>query len=745
MDLIADQFRDAASRNPQALAIIDGPNRITYGQLASRVEDVARSLVALAAIRDPQAPRLIAIMMSHSAEAVTVILGAVLAGWAYTPLDVDAEPDTLVQMLTRCGSTIVVTDHAHMVKAQEISGRQHMVLDTESLLQRRPLPASATGPAEMTSDALAYILYTSGSRGPAKPVYHTRASLLRSVACYRADSNLEAMDRVSLMMPLWFTPSVFCLFGSLLSGATLCVFDKRHGFGSAISNWVKSQKLTLLYMTPTIFRRWANTLPDFNTNTASTASFRMIQLAGEPLLASDVALFQRKFADGVKLYNGMGTAETSCAARFFIDHEMTFPDGSVPIGYPYDDVALIVRNADGRIVGAGEVGNLFIRPNLIADDEFDTGDLAMREEGGRLVHFGRSGDHVIIDGVVVDLFEIESLLMHRSDVREAAIFVESADGAPSLTAAITFVRDVKTVPEDLQVALAVDLPEQMIPTSWIVSESLPILGTGKLDRTALKALARYTPQPKPTSPGRSDTLDADLLDLFRRILGKPDLAANHNFFNAGGNLAMALELTMEIERKFGTGLSVSRLGRAPTAINLAHALRRQSMAGHVEPSIHGLLGTVWQLDHSRALQIRPLKLSALPATTRSLLDHDQSMTATLQVWSASPVSLNVLAQRQAGRFFMRKIELAGGGRTLAIAGIRIDLAVFAPSVRLEILAGDTPFGMIVERNRIQTQHRLQQVFETLSGEQTSFGRTNRIEDTTGAVLADVVEVLSSTL
>ena len=743
MDIIASRFAEALALDPHAIAIDSATKQVSYERLAVSAAQLGQELDTLERTLGPQTSRLVAVLAEHSADAVTAIFGTVLSGWSYTPLDPHASESELAHMLKASGASVLIADRSNITRAQTVADGALPVLMLEGVLEgaaeQKDAPDHKGASTEM--DAPAYTLFTSGSSGQPKPVCHSRASLIRSVDCYTADSDLCPEDRVSLVTPLGFTPSVFCLFGALLSGARLCVFDASQHQGRALRDWVAAQDLTLLYTTPTLFRRWAGALPDYHdAMPGAPVSLRMIQLAGEPLLASDVALFQRKFSPSVRLYNGMGTTETSCAARFMIDHTMTFANGSVPIGFPYADTDLIIRNGAGRILGAGEIGTLHIRSKWTnePDAEFNTGDMAMADEGGRLSHFGRAEDRVQIDGVHVDLLEIESLLMQTPAVSEAVAIPVDDEAGPALAAFVSLSGVAMRI-EELRDVLARELPAQMVPTYWSALEALSILSAGKIDRLALRALVSETAIRFDPVPYTADKMDAYVLDTVRRILGEPYLAPNADFFASGGDVRSGLELVMAVERDLGIGLSLSRLARASTPINLAHQLRRQKAGGDMDGVPVNDLAAVWQLDHSAPLTMTPISTN-LPSAARALLDHQDSMTATLATWSGQAVSLNVLAQRQLGRYFMRKIELVcAPARTLAIAGIRIDLTAFSPPIRLEIMAGDIPFGRILNTHNITTQHDPQGFFVTDDGR---YGRTNRIKDEAGTVLADVIEVLS---
>lgn len=743
MDLIAHRFAKAVELNPNAIAIDGADGTYTYADLATLAGRVAAYLSDLSQNLDQDQPRIAGVYAKHGPDAIVSILGIVLAGWTFTPVDTNSEYKAAARMLASAGALVVFTDATNMDRVSELARDIHMVLSLPEIYQGMSNENVRLAPVQ--TNAPAYILHTSGSSGEPKAIAHSRASLIRSVECYCSDSNLEAGDRVSLAMPLGFTPSVFSVFGTLLSGATLCPLDITHGGMSEITGWAYARKLTLLYTTPTVFRRWASGLPDVGKADASSGlPLRMIQLAGEPLLASDVALFKRKFPPTVHLYNGMGTTETSCAARFVIDHSMSFSDGPVPVGYPYDDIELVLRNQAGRMLGAGEIGELSIGGDCLkllnTGAEFETGDLAMCDEGGRFTHLGRGSDRVIINGVSVDLPEIESLLMKMDQVNEAAVIAVGTQSELKLAAFVSFADNADADTQTVQHFLSEQLPQQMVPAYCVGINNLPILPVGKVDRLALHDLVPDTPSHTHISARDPDTIDDVVMKAFCGVLGLASLPQNADFFELGGTAHAALELVMRIESDLGIGLSVSRFSHAPTPVNLAHELRCQLRHGEQANGLSDM-DQVWQLDHSPAPERTKIDVAQIPEPQRTLLDHQNSMTATLARWAKCDVSLRVLAQRQAGRYFMRKIELVSAtGYGLAVAAIRIDLKAFASDVRLEIISGDTPFGTTMSKHGIELKHEPEGFFRS----DAKFGRTNRIKDQNGHFLADVTEVLRET-
>ena len=323
----------------------------------------------------------------------------------------------------------------------------------------------------------------------------------------------------------------------------------------------------------------------------------MVMLAGEPMLSSDVTLFKQNFSAETRLYNGMGTSETSCVARYFVDRTLSYRDGRIPIGVAYDDIDARIESAAGQLLGPNETGELvlvgqhFSRGYTHADSEsqnrfeFDadnktwryrTGDLVKRLDDGQLVHCGRLDAQVKVNGVRIELDEIESALLSHDRVSEVAVLTTQDPNQETSLIAYVAGRDIEELsPQKLREYLLTKLPSAFVPGTFVNLASLPMLSAGKVDKTTLRSI-----EVKPTTSETPDTeprdhFEQEILNGFRHAFDDPGFGFTDDFFEHGGDSLRALDVAIAIEERTGYPVSSSSMMSYPTPINMAHHLKGQ--------------------------------------------------------------------------------------------------------------------------------------------------------------------------
>lgn len=452
---VAAAFATVSARQPDALAVVGRTRRLTYGEL-----DAASRALSLPGTGP------VALVLAHGAPLAIGLLAAFRAGRVAVPIDPSMPAPRRERILDDAGADAVVT--------------------ADGAVRRDVEPATIAHPRVVAPDAVAMLLYTSGSTGAPTGVVYSHDRLLERVV-RRDRFGLGPGDRLGV-----FGSAGMNLFRALLTGATLVTWDMATDGLAGIPAWIARERLTLLHGTPTLFRRLTAPTP----SPQAFPSLRWVSVTGEPMLRADAEALRRTFPPPCAIVNGLGTTEAGTFCQWTVDADRvageTMPVGTGVEGMTADlvDDEIVVR---GDLLAAG----YWRRPDLEArrfrDDgrSYLTGDVGRREADGALVHLGRRDQQLKIRGVRIEAAEVEGALLAHPAVREAAVFgdggrlvacIAAADGSPQLGG-------------ELARVVRGRLPDAMVPEGWSFVASLPIGATGKVDRRALPV-----PPPRPAPP-----------------------------------------------------------------------------------------------------------------------------------------------------------------------------------------------------------------------------------------------------
>ena len=298
------------------------------------------------------------------------------------------------------------------------------------------------------------------------------------------------------------------MFGALLQGASVHVFDIVSKGLAAFREWLEEEGLTLLHPPVLFFRRFLATLE----GEALFPSVRIVALAGDVVLPADLQAWQRHFSPSCILLHRFSITETALLTVARFDHRTAIDRDFVDAGRPVPDKALVLVNDAGEPVARGETGELVVRSAYLADGywrrpaetaaafktvdattgerAYHTGDLGRFLDDGRFVFLGRRDHQVKIRGYRVDTREVEAALLQLDDVGEAAVVAKRQDGEARLVAFVVPKPGARWDPVALRARLRAKLPEWKVPAGFEAVAALPATATGKVDRQRLVALAR---------------------------------------------------------------------------------------------------------------------------------------------------------------------------------------------------------------------------------------------------------------
>jgi amino acid adenylation domain-containing protein len=538
---------------------------------------VARSILAARG----EAAEPVALLLEQGAPLIAAILGVLKAGKIYVPLDPSYPRGSLSYMLEHSEAGMLVTDEKNLPLAAELAGDSRQTLSVDRI--GSDVSAENAG-LSLSAENLAYIFYTSGSTGRPKGVVDNHRNVLHNIMRYTNGLEIGSDDRLTLLQSCSFSGSVSSLFSALLNGVPIFPFDPRREPPGNLAEWLRENKITIYHSVPTTFRQLLSAggrLPDV----------RIIRLEGDQASPLDVALYKKHFSDECILVNGLGATETGITRRYFINKETEITGSIVPIGYPVEDIEVMLLGGSGEQIGFDQVGEIAVksrhvavgywrRPDLtgaafqpcLEEDGariYRTGDLGRMRSDGCLEHLGRKDFQVKIRGHRVEVAEIESVLLRLTQINEAVV-VAGDDRYGEKRIIAYLVPAYKPAPTISAVRrfLAERLPDYMIPSAFIMLDSLPLNANGKIDRRALPAPDGARPDLDTAfEPPRTPT-EQMLAKTWAEVLGLEQLGINDNFFELGGQSLDAARIISQ------TGLSVQAFLNALTIRGMATEIER---------------------------------------------------------------------------------------------------------------------------------------------------------------------------
>lgn len=576
-------FQDTAQRDPGAIAISEGQTTTTYGTLNERSNGIA----ALLGEHGVRPGTVVGMWFRPCAGYVAAMLGAMKCGAAFLPLD-PATPDRrLESILATAEPALIVTGPA---AADELSGAlSRASTDLPAVSIDAAAPRETVSCPDPGPGSPCYLMFTSGSTGTPKAVAGVHGGLCHFIQWEIAEFGLGTDCRVSLLAAPTFDVSLRDILAPLLSGGTLCIPDDLRS--GVHLDWVQAQGITHMHCVPSVFRLFIHELRE---GEMALPALRRILLAGEPLYARDVEAWREKMGYETELVNLYGPTETTLAKAFYRIAEIPVTEnGMIPLGRPIPDGSLLVIR-DGTLCGAGEIGEIYVRtphrslgyygdpvltaerfiPNPLSGDPEDvvyrTGDLGRYGADDVVEFVGRLDNQVKINGIRVELGEVEHNLRRHPDITEAAAAAHpNAEGGLTLAAYFTSEQDLSA--DSVRRHLAGYMSVNTLPGHIVRLDSLPLNLHGKVDRKAL---------PKPEDMLYADSgcsapegeIEEKLAVLWSQVLGIERVGVDRAFLDLGGDSLKAIRLVGQVFKNFGVELELGVLFEDATIRSVARQL-----------------------------------------------------------------------------------------------------------------------------------------------------------------------------
>jgi amino acid adenylation domain-containing protein len=583
---IASRFEKTARRYPNARAVKSKTQALTYDELNQAANRLAYDVIERRGAAD--AP--VALLLENDVPMIAAILGVLKAGKIYVPLDTSYPRASLAYILEDTGASVVVTNTRNLSLARELArdGLQFINLDGLDSSFSTANPGLNVSP-----ESPVYILYTSGSTGKPKGVVHNHRNVLHEIRNYTNAVHIGAADRLVLLSSPSFADAVRTTYGALLNGAGLYPLNIREEGLAHLGGWLTGQRITIYRSVPAVFRTFAGAL----TGSQNFPELRAIYLAGDTVSRADVELFKKYFGPNCILINGLGCAETLTFRWYFIGKETRIFQSTVPVGYAIEDMELLLLDESGKEADPDEVGEIAVRspyrfpgywrkPELTAsafapdprggsEPIFRTGDLGRTSSDGCLEHLGRKDFQIKIRGHRIEAGQIETALLELDTIKEAVVGAWAYDST-DLRLVAYIVPDKQPAPtvNTLRNFLREKLPDYMIPSAFVLLDSLPLTQNRKVDRRALPAPDRGRPELENPFVAPRSAIEEKLAGIWGRVLGLERVGVHDNFFALGGHSLLATQVISRVLEAYGVDLSLRTFFESPTVAGLAEIVRQ---------------------------------------------------------------------------------------------------------------------------------------------------------------------------
>jgi acyl-coenzyme A synthetase/AMP-(fatty) acid ligase len=488
---------NAARKFPDKIAVDDGEIRLTYAQFIDRVYGLAECINSAT---EPNS--VVTSVLPNTSAAPIAIMACALSGRILVPIDASHPLERQQAIFAEAGARALLI----------AAGKQRDIDFIPATLPRLVVdPFAQTSavrpPHQYDPDAPLFVTFTSGSTGRPKGVVSGArfggAFLRQLIDMFHLNAEDVVLGLASLS-----TGGARDAFAALGVGATIRVFDMSNGGFAEALRILDHDKISVLSFVPSALRAVLST-PGAEQ---AFRHLRLLDLHGERILASDIALFRSKLPTTCHISITMGSIEAGAVFTWFVRDEKI--DGAVvPIGYPWPRKRVALLSDDGRPVADGEIGELFVRGQMamgawrngrmvqgpfLPDPEdpsssiYAMGDLVRRRADGLFEYIGRKDRKVKVRGLWADLGEVEAALRGIDGVTDAVAISRTTDGEGERIAAFLVMAPgvAPVVASFVRRTVAQEAAEHMAPADVHVLSAIPRLANFKPDLLRLGEIAR---------------------------------------------------------------------------------------------------------------------------------------------------------------------------------------------------------------------------------------------------------------
>ncbi|CAG8957989.1 hypothetical protein HYFRA_00000332 [Hymenoscyphus fraxineus] len=612
-------FEQHAISQPHAIAVSSWDGDMTYSELRDHASQLAQYLVSLGVRQESFVP----ICMDRSKWVIVSILGILMAGATYVPLDPKSPLSRQEGIIKEIEAQLILCSADY---GDQFDGIETAIIDEQTIKSIDKLPDKS--PSLASSDSPCYVIFTSGSTGKPKGVVLDHKAASTSIWSWREKIMIGPETRIFHFASLAFDASIMEIFGALTFGATLCIPSEEQRLNFMVDS-INHFKATWLFMTPSL----ANVIDPERVPTLKT-----LVCGGEAMTTETVL----KWGHKVTLMNVYGPTESCILATVNVDLRdpvnigNTFPAGRSWITDPHDHNRLAPLSSIGELCIEGSILSRGYLNNAQKTSEafvtaiwpglglgrviiYKTGDLVKYAPDGSIIFIGRKDHQVKIRGQRIELGEIEHTLDKDAHIRHGLVVVPKTGILRKRLVAVVSLNELidssiltqtcqlvqggerariarettKLAEEDLSTVL----PPYMVPSTWLVLEAIPLSISSKLERALVQ---RWVEEIEPETyaialgagAGNSEAKPVTgtnkfLQEAVAHVLNLPisRVVMEDSFMGAGGDSITAMGVMALCRKKYNLQCTLPDILRSKSLFELAGKLVSAGKAVYQEEKL----------------------------------------------------------------------------------------------------------------------------------------------------------------
>lgn len=576
-------FEEQVAKTPGAIAICRHERSLTYSQLNSEANRLARFLINSGVKNGDN----VGLIVTRSFNMVTGMLAIMKAGGAYVPIDPDYPVDRQEYILQNSGVTCIIADSAYPL-ISSMPGEQVVLLKQTDLTGL----SEANPGVDIDSTQLAYTIYTSGSTGRPKGVMIEHHSAVNLLLWVNNEFNVGTDDALLFVTSMCFDLSVYDIFGMLAAGGSIVMVEKQELMDvPKLHEMLLKHKVTFWDSVPSTIDYFISELEEAGVKPFASA-LRLVFMSGDWIPVNLPGRIKNYFPQTQIISLG-GATEGTVWSNYYPIERVESDWASIPYGRPITNNFFYILDERLKPVPMGEEGQLYIGGAGVArgyandrektslafvKDPFNkalggrmykTGDLGRMLPDMNMEFIGRIDDQVKIRGFRIELGEVSTAVQKHDKIKNAVVLAKTIKEHEKELVAY-FVGDATAA--ELKAYLNERLPAYMVPSSFIRLDSIPLTGNGKVDKKALLLYAGPAEEQISFYIAPRTNVEKLVADIWAECLGLEKVGIYDNFFEIGGQSLIAVKIMNRIERQTGKRLPLASLFEKPTVERQARLL-----------------------------------------------------------------------------------------------------------------------------------------------------------------------------